>query len=136
MVAPDNVLFFERRPGSDKPWTKTMTRANLDEFVACYRPGDRHSRKPTWSEKESPEGRWRAYFFDEISARDKCSLDLFPATSHAETGSLCKFLDGHHIGGLTLTLQIAVEKLLLMRSLGSEWEAAMSGGCRRYKTKR
>ena len=90
-----NVLFFERRPGSDKPWskkvwvydhrtnchytlkTKTMTRANLDEFVDCYRPGDRHSRKPTWSEKDNPEGRWRAYSFDEITARDKCSLDLF-----------------------------------------------------------
>jgi type I restriction enzyme M protein len=26
---------------------------------------------------ENPEGRWRAYSFDEISARDKCSLDLF-----------------------------------------------------------
>lgn len=66
-----NVLFFERRPGSDKPWTqkvwvydhrtnchytlktKTMTRPNLDEFVECYRPGDRHSRKPTWSEKDN-----------------------------------------------------------------------------------
>ena len=90
-----NVLFFERKPGSDKPWTqkvwvydhrtnchytlktKTMTRANLDEFVDCYRPGDRHNRKPTWSEKQNPTGRWRDYTFEEISARDKCSLDLF-----------------------------------------------------------
>lgn len=89
-----NVLFFERKPGSDKPWTKRvwvydhrtnchytlktkqMTRSNLDEFVECYRPDDRHNRKPTWSEK-NPEGRWRAYSFEEISARDKCSLDLF-----------------------------------------------------------
>jgi hypothetical protein len=90
-----NVLFFERKPGSEKPWTKkvwvydhrtnchytlktkTMTRANLDEFVACYQPGDHHTRKPTWNEKKNPEGRWRAYTYDEIAARDKCSLDLF-----------------------------------------------------------
>lgn len=90
-----NVLFFERKPGSDKPWTKkvwvydhrtnrhytlktkTMTRADLDEFVACYRPGDIHNRKQTWSEKKNPEGRWRSFTFEEIAARDKCSLDLF-----------------------------------------------------------
>ena len=89
------MLFFERRPGSDKPWTKkvwvydhrtnchytlktkTMTRANLDDFVACYRPGDLYGRKPTWSEKKNPEGRWRSFTFEEIAARDKCSLDLF-----------------------------------------------------------
>jgi type I restriction enzyme M protein len=90
-----NVLFFDRKPGSDKPWTKKvwvydhrtnchytlktkpMTRANLDDFVACYRPGDIHNRKQTWSEKKNPEGRWRSFTFDEIAARDKCSLDLF-----------------------------------------------------------
>src|SRR2546425_5641033 len=89
-----NVLFFDRKPGSEKPWTKTvwvydlrtnqhftlkerpMTRADLDDFVACYRPGERHERKPTWSEK-TPEGRWRAYGYEEILARDKLSLDLF-----------------------------------------------------------
>jgi len=87
------VVFFERRPGSDKPWTKTvwvydlrtnkhftlkqnrLTRADLDEFVACYRPGDRQNRKATWS-AENPDGRWRAYSYDEIIARDKVSLEL------------------------------------------------------------
>jgi type I restriction enzyme M protein len=90
-----NVLFFDRKPGSDKPWTKkvwvydhrtnchytlktkTMTRANLDDFVACHRPGDIHNRKQTSSERKNPEGRWRSFTFDEIAARDKCSLDLF-----------------------------------------------------------
>jgi type I restriction enzyme M protein len=89
-----NLLFFDRKPGSEKPWTKTvwvydlrtnqhftlkerpMTRADLDDFVACYRPGQRHQRKPTWSEK-TPDGRWRPYRYDEILARDKLSLDLF-----------------------------------------------------------
>ena len=53
-----------------------MTRADLDEFVDCYRPGDRHNRQATWSE-ETPEGRWRPYAYDEIVGRDKVSLDLF-----------------------------------------------------------
>jgi type I restriction enzyme M protein len=89
-----NVLFFDRKPGSEKPWTKTvwvydlrtnvhftlktkrMTRADLDEFVGCYQPENRQKRKATWSEK-ALEGRWRPYTLDEILARDKVSLDLF-----------------------------------------------------------
>jgi type I restriction enzyme M protein len=89
-----NVLFFDRRPGSEMPWTKTvwfydfrtnmhftlkqnrLTRADLDEFVACYNPPNRHERKPTWSEK-NPGGRWRPFTYDEIIARDKASLDIF-----------------------------------------------------------
>ncbi|HVC20929.1 MAG TPA: N-6 DNA methylase, partial [Vicinamibacterales bacterium] len=89
-----NVLFFDRRPGAPEPWTKTvwvydlrtnkhftlktkrMTRADLDDFVACYRPADRHNREATWSQA-TPEGRWRPYTYEEILARDKVSLDLF-----------------------------------------------------------
>ena len=51
-------------------------RADLDEFVACYKPENRHERVATWSE-ETPHGRWRAYTYDEIMARDKASLDIF-----------------------------------------------------------
>ena len=87
-----NVLFFDRKTGQKNPWTtklwvydlrtnehftlkqNPMTRKSLDEFVECYRAGERHKRKPTWSEK-TPEGRWRAYGYDEILARDKVSLD-------------------------------------------------------------
>jgi type I restriction enzyme M protein len=89
-----NVLFFERKPGAKEPWTKQvwvydlrtnkhftlktrrLVRADLDEFVACYRPGERHKRTATWT-PETPEGRWRAYPYEEIVARDKVSLDLF-----------------------------------------------------------
>ena len=89
-----NVIFFDRKPGAKEPWTKKvwvydlrtnkhftlktkrMTRADLDEFVACYKPGGRQKRKATWSE-ENPEGRWRAFGYEEIVARDKVSLDLF-----------------------------------------------------------
>ena len=40
------------------------------------RAGGRHRRKATWPEA-SADGRWRAYTYDEILARDKVSLDLF-----------------------------------------------------------
>jgi type I restriction enzyme M protein len=53
-----------------------MSRSDLDEFVTCYNPENRHDRKPTWSEK-NPEGRWRPFSFEELVARDKASLDLF-----------------------------------------------------------
>jgi type I restriction enzyme M protein len=43
---------------------------------ALYQPGAHHERRPTWSEA-TPDGRWRAYAYDELVARDKCSLDLF-----------------------------------------------------------
>ena len=89
-----NVLFFDRRPGSERPWTeklwvydlrtnkefslkqKPLTREELDEFVACFHPENRHDRKATWSES-NPEGRWRAYTYEELIARDKVSLDIF-----------------------------------------------------------
>ncbi|MDE3076431.1 MAG: SAM-dependent DNA methyltransferase, partial [Chloroflexota bacterium] len=71
-----NVLFFDRRAGSQKPWTtelwiydlrtnkeftlktRTLERSDLDDFVACYNPQNRHERKPTWS-PDNPNGRWR-----------------------------------------------------------------------------
>jgi type I restriction enzyme M protein len=89
-----NVLFFDKKPASETPWTKKLwiydlrtnkhftlktnflKRADLDEFVACYNAKNRHERKATWTEKK-PEGRWRAYAYDELIARDKASLDIF-----------------------------------------------------------
>ncbi|HET7460018.1 MAG TPA: class I SAM-dependent DNA methyltransferase [Longimicrobium sp.] len=89
-----NVLFFDKKRGSADPWTKQLwvydlrtnqhftlktnplARPDLDEFVACYNPANRQMRTATWSEA-TPEGRWRAYAYDELVARDKASLDLF-----------------------------------------------------------
>jgi len=89
-----NVLFFDRKPASETPWTKTLwiydlrtnqhftlktnplKRSDLDDFVASYRPENRHERKPTWSEK-NPMSRWRAYSYEELLQRDKVSLDIF-----------------------------------------------------------
>ncbi|MCC7542658.1 MAG: SAM-dependent DNA methyltransferase [Deltaproteobacteria bacterium] len=90
-----NVLFFDRKPGAKDPWTKKvwiydlrtnkdftlkqkrMTRADLDDFVCCYHPDNRNKRTPTWDATKNPEGRWRVFTYDEIVARDKCSLDIF-----------------------------------------------------------
>lgn len=89
-----NALFFDRKPASEKAWTKrlwiydlrtnmhftlktkTLKRADLDEFVKCYNPTNRNKRQPTWSEK-NPDGRWRAFPYDELINRDKASLDIF-----------------------------------------------------------
>jgi type I restriction enzyme M protein len=89
-----NVLFFEKKPASETPWTKQLwiydlrtnkhftlktnplTRADLEEFVALYQADNRQQRQATWS-PEAPDGRWRAYSYDELVARDKTSLDIF-----------------------------------------------------------
>lgn len=89
-----NVLFFDRKPASAEPWTKTLwiydfrtnvhmtlktsplKRSDLDEFVACYHADNRHDRNSTWSE-EMPEGRWSSFSYDEILQRDKVNLDIF-----------------------------------------------------------
>jgi type I restriction enzyme M protein len=43
--------------------------------VSCYNPENRHKRKTTWSEKK-PDGRWRAYSYEELVQRDKHNLDI------------------------------------------------------------
>lgn len=89
-----NVIFFDKRPASENRQTNEiwiydfrtnihftlkqhpMTDADLDDFVACYHPENRHDRKETWSE-ENPDGRWRRFSADEILERDKTSMDIF-----------------------------------------------------------
>ena len=53
-----------------------MTYADLKDFIACYKPENRHKRKETWSE-DNPDGRWRKFTYEDIIARDKTSLDIF-----------------------------------------------------------
>lgn len=89
-----NVVFFDRKPASEAPWTKRLwiydlrtnmhftlktnplKRSDLDEFVSCYNAANRYERIPTWSENK-PDGRWRAFDYDELISRDKISLDIF-----------------------------------------------------------
>jgi type I restriction enzyme M protein len=81
-----NVLFFDRKPASETPWTKTLwvydLRTNmhftlkqnplryedLEGFIAAYHPEDRSQR----TEGE----RFRSFRYDELIQRDKVSLDL------------------------------------------------------------
>lgn len=81
-----NVLFFQRREGAEHAWTRELwvydlrtnkrftlkqsplSRSDLDEFVACYNPENRHQRFET--------ERFKRYTYDELLARDKVSLDL------------------------------------------------------------
>ena len=47
----------------------TLKRSDLDDFVACYNPKNRHDRK----ESE----RFRSFTYQELSKRDKVNLDIF-----------------------------------------------------------
>ena len=82
-----NVLFFDRKPAQEKPWTRklwiydlrtnqhftlkerTLKRSDLDEFVACYNTKDRTSRQ----ESE----RFKSFTYEELAKRDKVNLDIF-----------------------------------------------------------
>ena len=89
-----NVIFFDKKPASPETQTKDiwiydfrtnvhftlkqhpMTEADLEDFVTCYHPENRHERKETWSE-DNPDGRWRKFSAEDILKREKKSLDIF-----------------------------------------------------------
>lgn len=82
-----NVLFFDRKPASEKPWTdklwiydfrtnkhftlKTnqLKNEDLQDFIQCYNPGNRHERQET--------DRFKPFTYDKLMQRDKVSLDIF-----------------------------------------------------------
>ena len=82
-----NVLFFDRKPAQETPWTKqlwiydlrtnlhftlkenTLKRSDLDDFVAWYSQKNRNARK----ESE----RFKSFSYDELTKRDKLNLDIF-----------------------------------------------------------
>ena len=82
-----NVLFFDRKPASETPWTeklwiydlrtnkrftlktKQMRYDALGDFIACYNPDNRHDRGET--------ERFKSFSYDELMQRDKVSLDIF-----------------------------------------------------------
>ena len=89
-----NVIFFDAKPAAKTAWTrklwiydfrtnvhmtlktKRLVKGDFDEFIALYKPKGRRKRKATWSE-DNPQGRWRAYSYKELIARDKTNLDIF-----------------------------------------------------------
>jgi hypothetical protein len=82
----DYLLFFDRKPAAEKPWTERLwlydlrtnkhftlkenplKRSDLDDFVACYNPKDRHERK----ESE----RFKSFAYEDLLKRDKLNLDI------------------------------------------------------------
>ncbi len=82
-----NVLFFDRKPASEKAWTEKLwiydLRTNmhftlktnplklddLQDFIKCFKADKRRSRK----ENE----RFKAFGYEELMQRDKASLDIF-----------------------------------------------------------
>jgi type I restriction enzyme M protein len=82
-----NVLFFDRKPASEKPWTEKLwiydLRTNkhftlktnplryedLQDFIKSYNPQNRHERKPT--------ERFKPFTYNELTQRDKANLDIF-----------------------------------------------------------
>ncbi|PWV49578.1 class I SAM-dependent DNA methyltransferase [Chitinophaga sp. S165] len=88
-----NVLFWDGKPAAKDPWTKEiwvydyrtnihhtlkknpLEAGDLEDFIACYNPSNKHQRKETWSES-NPDGRWRKFSYNDIIARDKTSLDI------------------------------------------------------------
>jgi type I restriction enzyme M protein len=82
-----NVVFFDRKPAREKPWTETLwiydlrtnqhftlrenplTRSDLDDFVACYNVKNRHERRET--------ERFKPFTYAELTKRDKINLDIF-----------------------------------------------------------
>jgi type I restriction enzyme M protein len=81
-----NILFFDRKPASEKPWTEklwiydlrtnqhftlktnTLKYEDLVDFIKCYNPENRFERKET--------ERFRAFTYNELMQRDKVSLDI------------------------------------------------------------
>jgi len=47
-----------------------------DEFVESFHADNRFERTSTWSPSEQA-GRWRAFTYEELLARDKVNLDIF-----------------------------------------------------------
>lgn len=90
-----NVIFFENKPANPNPWTKEvwyydyrtnvhhtlkkkpMRLDDLKDFIKCYNPDNISNRQETWNEDSNPEGRWRKFNYEELTARDKTSLDVF-----------------------------------------------------------
>jgi type I restriction enzyme M protein len=82
-----NLLFFDRKPAQEKPWTEKLwiydlrtnkhftlkenqlKRADLDDFVSRYHPENRHRRTET--------ERFKCFAYDDLIKRDKVNLDIF-----------------------------------------------------------
>lgn len=101
-----NVLFFDRKPAQEKPWTQklwiydlrtnmhftlkenTLKRSDLDDFVACYFGRSKSTPHPGPLPGRGGEGgasrynrkeseRFKSFTYEELMKRDKVNLDIF-----------------------------------------------------------
>jgi len=56
--------------------TNNLERHHLDDFVACYHAENINDRMETYHAETNPQDRWRKYTVEEVSLRDKTSLDI------------------------------------------------------------
>ena len=72
-----DIWFFDYRTGVKHTLaTNPMLRHHLDEFVECYKADNINARTETYNAETNPNGRWRKYDVDEVTKRDKTSLDI------------------------------------------------------------
>jgi type I restriction enzyme M protein len=89
-----NVIFFDAKKASNKPWTKEiwyydyrtnvhhtlkknpLKLGDLQDFIDCYKPANRNKRQETFNAENNLDGRWRKFTYEEIINRDKTSLDI------------------------------------------------------------
>ncbi len=82
-----NVLFFDKRPAREEPWTQKLwiydlrtnkrftlktnplRDADLQDFIDIYNPKNRHKRVET--------ERFRAFSYEELTKREHVNLDIF-----------------------------------------------------------
>lgn len=82
-----NILFFDKKPASDRHWTEklwiydlrtnkhftlktgTLKYEDLQDFIQCYNLENRHRRKETQ--------RFKSFTYEELLKRDKVNLDIF-----------------------------------------------------------
>jgi type I restriction enzyme M protein len=82
-----NVLFFDKKPASEDPWTRDLwiydfrtnlhftlkqnplRTAHLEDFLRCYNRANRHQRQET--------ERFRRFSYEDLVKRDKLNLDIF-----------------------------------------------------------
>ena len=100
-----NVLFFDKKPAGERPWTESLwvydlrtnshftlkqnplRRSHLDDFVASYRPGQPRSER-----KESE--RFRSFSYDELSrATRRTSTSPGCATPRSRISTACRRRD-------------------------------------------
>lgn len=103
-----NVIFFQKGVPTKEIWfydyrtgikhtlaTNPMQRHHLDDFVKCYNSANISGRVETYDADKNPNGRWRRFSVDEITKRDKTSLDItwIKQDSEANEYTLAQLMD-------------------------------------------